>query len=164
MRLSTGASCPPLGPVFPAPRYLESSPSFQAVLKNLTSLLNLAANNTNSSNGLPTRGDTYSIQVFSGFSDDNVYETYRRGENLSELSALFIDGDTIYRIASMSKLFTIFMLLVEIGEGIWTDPLSKYLPELRSESAWDEVTVGSVAGQLAGVQSDSKSCARSKVI
>ncbi|KAH7408826.1 beta-lactamase/transpeptidase-like protein [Phaeosphaeria sp. MPI-PUGE-AT-0046c] len=151
---TVAASCPPLGPVFPAPKDLASSQSFQAALKNLSSLLDLAVGNANSSSGLPTKGDTYSIQVFSGFSNSNVFETYRQGDNMSELSAPVINGDTVYRIASCSKLFTVFMLLVEVGDKIWTDPLSKYLPELHGEKAWEDVTVGAVAGQLAGIQSD----------
>jgi CubicO group peptidase (beta-lactamase class C family) len=62
-----------------------------------------------------------------------------------------VDGDTVCRIASCSKLFTAYMLFLDVRDQVWVDALLKYLPELRGDSAWEDVTVNAVASHLAGI-------------
>lgn len=65
-----------------------------------------------------------------------------------------MDGDSIYRIASTTKLFTVYLLLLKVGDGIFNDPVPKYLPELAGIQNWDEITVGALAGYMGGIVSE----------
>ncbi|KAH0596669.1 hypothetical protein MHUMG1_05787 [Metarhizium humberi] len=86
--------------------------------------------------------------------------------NVSGGSTNRVTGNSVYRIGSVSKLFTVYSLLLNGGEKIWDMPVTKYLPELRkavsqrgANSAidhvqWDQVTIGALASQLAGIGRD----------
>jgi CubicO group peptidase (beta-lactamase class C family) len=67
-----------------------------------------------------------------------------------------VDGDSVYRIASTSKLITVFLLLLRAGESIFNDKVIEYLPELKGEAHWDDITIGSLAGYLGGITSECK--------
>ena len=43
-----------------------------------------------------------------------------------------MDGDTVYRIASISKLLTVYTLLLEIGDKYWGRAITDFIPELRA--------------------------------
>ncbi|KAI9658643.1 MAG: hypothetical protein M1821_002203 [Bathelium mastoideum] len=91
-----------------------------------------------------------------------------------------VDGSTVYRIASCTKVFTVLALLLQEGVN-WDDPVTKWIPELRwdrSESVpgegiedlggagqgedqtimnhvqWDSITLRSLASQLSGLARD----------
>lgn len=86
--------------------------------------------------------------------------------NVSGGSTARVTGESIYRIGSVSKLFTVYTLLLNGGEKIWGRPVTDYLPELRKALSqpekkssldyvqWDRVTVGALASQLAGLGRD----------
>lgn len=88
--------------------------------------------------------------------------------NVSGGSTRRVTGDSVYRIGSVSKLFTVYTLLLNGGEKIWDKPVTDYLPELKkaisrpgSNSAldyvqWDQVTIGALASQLAGIGRDGR--------
>ncbi|KAH7064425.1 beta-lactamase/transpeptidase-like protein [Paraphoma chrysanthemicola] len=137
----TGAACPPLGPVFPPPT-------------NLANSFDLAFKIQNSSYGTFPASDTYSIQVFSSSDHASLLKCYRRGANLSSLSAPTIDGDTVFRIGSASKLLAVYTLLVEAGDHVFADPVTKYVPELNGKGMWDDITIGSITAHLAGIFPD----------
>ncbi|KAF2024499.1 beta-lactamase/transpeptidase-like protein [Setomelanomma holmii] len=65
-----------------------------------------------------------------------------------------VDGDSIYRIASTTKLLTVCLLLLQAGDGILGDPVTKYLPELAGHGHWDDITIGALAGYTAGIVSE----------
>lgn len=87
--------------------------------------------------------------------------------NISAGSTSSVTADSIYRIGSISKLFTVYTLLVNGGRKIWDTPVTEFLSELKrfdhqNASAidrvrWDTVTVGGIASQLGGIGRDSKS-------
>lgn len=74
-----------------------------------------------------------------------------------------VDGDSIYHIASVSKLFTVFAGLLELTNEDWNRPLTDVIPELADFASgiagenpvysiqWDKVTPWALAAQLAGV-------------
>jgi CubicO group peptidase (beta-lactamase class C family) len=91
------------------------------------------------------------------------------GLNISAGSTAHVDGNTVYRIGSVSKLFTVYTLLLNGGEAIWDRAVTDYLPELRAVSQpgnvsdmdrvqWDKVTVGALASQLSGIGRDGAFC------
>lgn len=78
-----------------------------------------------------------------------------------------VTKNSIYRIGSISKLFTAYTLLVGFGWERWDHAVTRYIPELRiSASAdvghpikgvdWGAITIGSLASQLSGIGRDCK--------
>ncbi|POS77586.1 hypothetical protein DHEL01_v204024 [Diaporthe helianthi] len=150
--VATASICPILGPVFPAPRGLHSSAAFQETLELLESTIHEAFESGNTTHGPVNPDDTYSIQIFSTTSGEPLLDYHRRGPAV--LGDRPIDGDSVYRIASTSKLITVYLLLIEAGESIFSEKVTKYLPELEGSANWDDITIGSLAGYLAGVTAE----------
>ncbi|KAI8633034.1 putative penicillin-binding protein [Xylariaceae sp. FL1651] len=70
--------------------------------------------------------------------------------------------NSIYRIGSISKLFTIYTLLVGYGWEHWDNSVTRYVPELRDAASsgphdpignadWNEISIGDLASQLSGI-------------
>ncbi|KAK0721700.1 beta-lactamase/transpeptidase-like protein, partial [Lasiosphaeria miniovina] len=76
-----------------------------------------------------------------------------------------VDSDTVFRLASMSKLFPVLAFLRLSGVS-FEDPITKYVPELRKLDHearaqtpvwtvdWESVTVGALASHLGGIAAD----------
>ncbi|KAF2252847.1 beta-lactamase/transpeptidase-like protein [Trematosphaeria pertusa] len=152
----TSAFCPLHGPVFPAPKDLASSSVFQAALRNLT-----IAYDT----GLASTSGAIAVQIFASDSSVPLFEYYRDGTTLSNTTGVKkVDGDSIWRIASISKLVTVYLLLKEVGDAYWNVPVTDVIPELKGNVKWrenevdfvkwDDVTLGALAGQISGVVND----------
>jgi CubicO group peptidase (beta-lactamase class C family) len=68
-----------------------------------------------------------------------------------------VDGDSQYRIASISKTFTTLALLYqhEAGNLSLDDPVDLYVPELAAEDSgavpWKDITLRIMASQLSGI-------------
>ncbi|KAH7093426.1 beta-lactamase/transpeptidase-like protein [Paraphoma chrysanthemicola] len=148
---SAAGFCPFLGPVFPAPKSY-SSPSFQSDLTKLKSAIEDAFVSGNTTHGPVNANDTYSIQIFAASEASPILDWHRRGVDVAGNSS--IGGDSIYRIASTTKLLTVYLLLLEAGDGIFNDVVTKYLPELAGKGFYDQITVGALAGYAAGIVSD----------
>jgi CubicO group peptidase (beta-lactamase class C family) len=81
-----------------------------------------------------------------------------------------VDGNTIYRVASITKTVTVLALLQLQQAGLLSleDPVTKWVPELATAAAnasalrdatvehgaWHEITLGALASQLSGIPSD----------
>ena len=66
------------------------------------------------------------------------------------------DGNTVYRIGSITKIFTVILLykLYEVGMiGSIDDPLSKYIPEFSMKNPFttDNITLREIASQMSGL-------------
>lgn len=150
--VTTASICPILGPVFPVPSELHSSATFQETLILLESKIDEALASGNTTHGPVNPNDTYSIQIFSTKSEKPLLDYHRRGPAV--LGNRTIDGDSVYRIASASKLITVYLLLLEGGEGIFSEKVTKYLPELQGAAYWDGITIGSLAGYLGDITAE----------
>jgi hypothetical protein len=148
--------CPILGPVFPKPTELHSSVAFQKTLEVLYASLDHAFASGNTTHGTISPNSTYSVQVFSATTKEPLLDCHQRGSDL--LGNRTVDGDSVYRIASTSKLITVYLLLLQAGETIFSDKVTKYLPELAGTAYWDDITVGSLASHLAGVTAEREFC------
>ncbi|PQK16423.1 hypothetical protein BB8028_0006g07430 [Beauveria bassiana] len=155
-----------LGPAFAAPTRLAAEPSIRAAAANVTALLDeLFRTGTSPWGSLHAANDTaLSVQVLPIDDDDGArivdYHHSPGNLNVSSGSAARVDADTVYRIGSISKLFTAYALLVNQGRKWWDKPLSEILPELGgqreergdgAQTRWGEVTVGALASQMGGV-------------
>lgn len=159
-------NCPFPGAAYPKPTNLAVSPTIQAALANLTAAFEtydeMSSNNPN--------GTSWSLQIFSASSDEPLWEYYHTAQNLldQEETANFTVGpDTIYRLGSLTKIFTIVTFIAEAGDTRWNDPVTKYVPELQALAAkasedpvmnvdWESVTLGALASHMAGIMRDCK--------
>ncbi|KAL1851545.1 hypothetical protein Plec18170_006364 [Paecilomyces lecythidis] len=75
-----------------------------------------------------------------------------------------VDGDSIYRTASISKLITTYAGMIELDENDWNIPLSDIYPAFKNlerktkddfdavqYTQWDRITIGDIAAQLGGI-------------
>ena len=160
-------NCPIFGAEFPAPKRLTEHPKWQQALANVTTAFDfLDANVT---------GDdlSYSVQVFS--TDDGgkiLADRYRTASTLSPQTegVKEVGPDTVYRIGSVSKIFTVLAFLAEVGDTHWNTPITAFIPELVQYTAqtstqpiddvrrtdWEDITVGALLAQVSGVGRDCK--------
>ena len=148
-------ACPPLGAVLPAPQSPSSSPYIKKAASTLKSTLETRIASQFNTSGL-------SIAVKSIHEDDSLF-TYSFTPPNPGLGTDEIDLDTVFRIASGSKLFT--ALAARVNDKIDLNAsVLKYLPGLNKTAGddeilnmkWEDVTVGSLASHLSGVGVDSK--------
>ncbi|KAJ5958063.1 uncharacterized protein N7479_005213 [Penicillium vulpinum] len=160
-----------LGPSYPPPRDLSSSHSRVATSwKNLTSQLStvLADNQTNKTSGVyALRNLTFSAGLFSTLDpkakDLQFHHTASEVAN-SPVGVKKVDGNSIYKVASVSKLFTVLAGLIELKPRDWDLPLTEIFPFLAEhvrkqhdkfrlvyDVQWDKITLRSLAGQMSGI-------------
>ncbi|KAE8347154.1 hypothetical protein BDV24DRAFT_174695 [Aspergillus arachidicola] len=170
--LALGKLCPIRGPAFPAPKDAASSSSFTQARNQLLSTLGKAVHASNASEvtGVDPDSISFSLQVFSTKNDQPLLEYYYTAPSIqnSTVGVREIDADTVFRIGSVSKLWTVLMLLIEKGDASFSEPVAKYVPELRDAAKelrhnatmrddeidhlrWDEVTIGELASHMTGV-------------
>jgi CubicO group peptidase (beta-lactamase class C family) len=78
-----------------------------------------------------------------------------------------VDADSIYRVASVTKLFTVLGGMLELDSSDWDRSLADIFPELGDFASknpgeddpiytvqWDKVTLSALAAQIAGVPRD----------
>ena len=161
-----------LGPAFPPPKDLSSNSSLvHAAWSNFTATIESYIRANTTVEGLvPNLGSyTFSIGAFS-IHDEAATKTlqyHHTGPDVktSNTGVTHVDGDSIYRIASITKLFTVYLTLLEIGSGYWDCPITDFLPELAAFAKktpldplhvvdWKGVTLGTLAGQMSGIPRD----------
>ncbi|KAH6675323.1 beta-lactamase family protein [Plectosphaerella plurivora] len=136
---STQAYCPPTGPVLPPPT-LPACPS------NLTSTTRRALEKISSSTDA-----TFSVQVTSR--NHTFFSHHHTGTTLADIGTAEVDGESVYRLASVTKVFTVLSLLLQ--EGVDLDlPASHYVAELDNVPGYESTTLRMLASQLAGVPRD----------
>ena len=168
--------CPPLGPVFSAPQSLSNNSVIGAAVANLSATIDAlrgAGNATSASYNSSTT--SFSINFYSIHESAPLFEYHHTADVLSNTTngTRSVTGDTVYRIGSVSKVFTVLALLLHEEKLDWRDPITKYVPELSActnstgdqcgESGevngvqWEKVTLGALGAQLAGIPRDCKS-------
>lgn len=149
------ADVPILGSTFPSDfdltqtdAFLEGTESFPQLIEEL-----FASGAVNESE------TSFAIDVFSSVTNTSIYHYYHSGSvNEEYLTAGELNDDTIFRVGSVSKLYTIYAILAQAGLDILRDPVTKYLPELSGNSRdapltkiiWEDITVGALAAHQAG--------------
>lgn len=156
--------CPLLGAIFPPAQHPLESNTFSDTIANLTSTFEeLERNGT-----FEEFNTTLYVQAFSA-SDTLFQHGYVPPAMKGFLTSGTLNEDTVFRIGSVSKLFTVYTLLAEVGMKRMNDPVTKWVPELARAAKknkgdpvrkvqWDEVTIGQLSGHLAGVSRNCKYC------
>ncbi|KAF3770174.1 beta-lactamase/transpeptidase-like protein, partial [Cryphonectria parasitica EP155] len=163
--------CPLYGQDLPAPTSLSTSNVFQAATSSLNSqlagTLNGTSNATSLFGTLDTEATAFSVEFFSLSEDDPLF-TYHYTPSLfsqNNTGVAWVNSDSVYRIGSVSKLWTVYLYLITAGDGSWNDPITKYVPELEAIAKtqksdpvnnvnWNSITIGALASQLAGIGRD----------
>ncbi|KAK7969580.1 hypothetical protein PG988_008653 [Apiospora saccharicola] len=126
--------CPPLGPVLPAPIRPSADPDVQAAAKSFESSLDALTANYNAS--------AVSFAVKSIHEGQPFFSFHYTPPLFNTSGTHKIDGNTVYRIASISKLFTVLGIMLLDGVRM-DDPVTKYLPQLRDLRPSHQSGIGS---------------------
>lgn len=157
------------GPSFPPPADLAGDQSLvKAAWKSLTAAFETGLGGT-SANGSSfpetVRNFTFSVGLFSVHDPDatSLQFHYTSPEiAASTLGTKKVDDNTIYRVASVTKVFTVLAGLLSLTDEQWERPLSDILPALSAQGSdggvlstpWDKITMRALAAQLGGVPRD----------
>ncbi|KAH9210692.1 putative beta-lactamase [Leptodontidium sp. 2 PMI_412] len=170
LAIQAKSNCPLLGPDFPAPKNLSSSPSFQAAIANLTQLLSQAQTSGNTSYGpFDAVNTSYSLELFSIHESAPLFTSHYGAPSLAKAKygVKTVDSNSQYRIGSVTKLMTVYTALINSGFGHFNEPITKFIPELQQAAqalnassnpldhpSWDEITLGELASQQSGIGRD----------
>jgi CubicO group peptidase (beta-lactamase class C family) len=119
--------CPILGPAFPSSFDIGSTRAFQEAAASFPQRIEALfedgiINRTHSS---------ISVDVYSTVTNQSIYSYFHAAPGINHtLSQGVLNDETIQRIGSVSKLVTVYALLVKAGIDILSDPVTKYIPEL----------------------------------
>ncbi|KAK5455217.1 hypothetical protein LTS15_005937 [Exophiala xenobiotica] len=177
----TGTLADFVGPTYPAPLDLSSNASLVAASwRNLSSTLDSYLKNTSKGPSISSSSTslsaaklgnvTFSLGMFSMHDPEaSKLEYHHTSSEIAKAShgTHSIQGDSIYRIASMTKLFTVLGGLLTMADEDWNRPLTSIIPELASfaaatadsdadadavyKTAWDQITPWALACQMAGI-------------
>ncbi|KAK1535157.1 uncharacterized protein CCOS01_03909 [Colletotrichum costaricense] len=154
------SNCPLLGPAYPLPDLHKSQvikdtkESFAKLIKDVISTGETEFGKIN------TATASFSIGVFSANSDEFLYEYHHQGTELNgTITGGSLDSDTLYRIGSVTKLLTVYTILVKLGPKYWNEPITNFIPELADapvghrahRTQWSEVTLGGLASHMSGI-------------
>lgn len=103
--------------------------------------------------------DTTSFSVEITSSEETLWSKHHtaRERNTTRPDTKEVNGDAVYRIASVTKAFTVLGLLYqhEANNLSLDDSIDKYIPELRGEKGghipWKDITLRSLGSQLSGI-------------
>lgn len=159
-----------LGPVFQPPSGLWASPEMRAVTTNLSiSLMDTIQHGNSSFGGFGANSSAISITALSMEDDGNspFFDFHFSSPflNQSAGSTETVDNTSMYRIGSVSKIFTVYTMLVNYGWEHWDEAITDYLPELQDANDlpgdtsltsvdWSKITIGDLASQLSGIGRD----------
>lgn len=159
-------NCPLYGLGFPKPTNLFQYDEIRDAATALDSLVGQYIDNATNSG---SDRFSYSAEAFATNEQTPLWSHYWTAKNLANTPGVKkIDGNTVYRIGSTTKIFTILTFLAEVGDAAWNDPISKYIPEIEdliddgpddtshslSSPDWASITIGALASQISGLMRD----------
>ncbi|KAL4995037.1 beta-lactamase/transpeptidase-like protein [Aspergillus recurvatus] len=161
--------CPLGGPVFPAPQRASSSAAMKEAIRDFTDSLHDIMYRTNVSLSTAIDPDltSFAVQVYSARDSKPLLEYFYTATSArnNTLGVNHINEDTVFRIGSSSKIWTVLLLLMETGDALFQEPVSKYLPEVRDaideldgdlndvdHARWEDVTIGDLVSQTSGLE------------
>ncbi|KAF4342883.1 beta-lactamase 2 [Fusarium beomiforme] len=151
-----GGHCPPLGPVLPAPVHPSTHSSVKAAVASIQEKLEALT--------APFNESSVAVAIKSTYEDEYLLEFTSTPSRVDPRGVDKVDSDTVFRLASISKVFPVLALL-KLHKVSLDDSVTKYVPELRMLNKearkqdpvwavdWDEVTIGALASHI-GVVTD----------
>ncbi|KAG5758680.1 hypothetical protein H9Q72_013183 [Fusarium xylarioides] len=158
--VATPRYCPPYGPVLPAPRQASQHPAVQYAVDTITTVLK------GQTAGFDLSG--VSVGVKSIYEDEPLLDFHYTPSAMKPKEGVRkINASTVYRLGSISKVFTVLAALRLAEDGVLSmdDPVTRWIPELAhidgSHSGdeldvihWDDIAVGDAAAHLSGLGGD----------
>jgi CubicO group peptidase (beta-lactamase class C family) len=152
--------CPIHGQQYPPPTALRNEPDFYNAAAAFEAAF--TANLTSK----PYNTTTFSVGMFTTSDAGLVYE-YHHTDPLVASAAKGVESvnaGSVYRIASISKVFTVYLWLLNAGERLLNEPITTFLPQLAHVplpqgvdsviTDWEEITIGELGSHLGGVARD----------
>lgn len=154
--------CPPFTPNLPLSAPLAGNQATADAIQNISAIIDAVLS-------FGFGNDTsFSVDVYSLHDGGSLFTHHFSAPNLQNAAegVTSIDSNTIYRIGSISKVFTVYTYLANAGDISWNQPITKYIPELAEDASsteddsdidafrWDDITLGSLASHLSGVSRD----------
>ncbi|KAH8901464.1 beta-lactamase [Thozetella sp. PMI_491] len=151
------ANCPPLGAVLPAPRAPSQHPVVQAVISQIEELADEASL-------LLGNGTALSLAAASVYEGAPLLQVAHAPPIYNTSGSRSVDADTVFRIGSVSKAFTVMGLFILSDKINMADPVTKYIPELGQLKAdldatdpirsveWEHVSLDALSSLSAGVE------------
>ena len=117
-----------LGPIY-QPATTNSLQAWTDAAQQATDAINQILATGNSTYGaLDNQGTSFSASVFSLTSDEPLFEFHFEAPTLNgSYTKGKLTENTIYRTGSLGKLLVIYTWLIDIGEGVYLDPITKYV-------------------------------------
>jgi CubicO group peptidase (beta-lactamase class C family) len=166
-----GSTCPLLGPDFPKPTNPASAQGVIEAQQLMASAIQQALQTSIADGGLDSNSTSFSLQVYSLYEAEALFTYHHSASALSNPAegVASVDSNTIYRVGSVSKLWSMYIYLIAAGDTSFNDPITKYVPELAHNAEidanrlttdtidhvnWNDITVGALASQIAGIGRD----------
>ena len=160
--------CPLLRAYYPPPTLERTSTATKALSQTLKAVFDdLVLTGKSDDFGTITPNTTsFAVVIFSqaddGIENPVIYDYYYTAPDAGK--KYNITSDSVFPIGTLTQLFTVYTWLVELGDQNWDDPVTKFLPELELASVpadglaveWHDITIGSLAGHMAGIAQDCK--------
>ncbi|KAF5617248.1 beta-lactamase 2 [Fusarium sp. NRRL 25303] len=152
-----GGHCPPLGPVLPAPVHPSTHSSVKSAVAAIQARLEEET--------APFNLSSIAVAIKSTHEDDYLLEFASTPPKVDPRGVDKVDSDTVFRLASLSKVFPVLALL-KLHKVDLDDAVTKYVPELRALNKqarkqdavwavdWDQVTIGALASHIGGIPAD----------
>lgn len=158
--------CPFVGPRYAKPVSIENDNTLKGALDNITATIEAGL----ASGSLENQTTAMSLTAFSTSDEQSTpfYSFHHTPPSLAELGlgVETITGDSVYRIGSVSKVITVYALLVANGFKQWQSPITDFLQEIRRDDSsddttvatvWEDVTLEALAAHLGGIGVECKS-------
>ncbi|KAF1809860.1 beta-lactamase/transpeptidase-like protein [Eremomyces bilateralis CBS 781.70] len=161
--------CPLLGPRFPLPTGLPTSKPLQAALMNLTAALDALSTGDSHDFTATTNTTSFSVALFSSDPLSNAsspffYQYHHTASNSTAgpIGVREVNADSVYNVARITSVFTVYAFLVAAGDTHWLDPITKHVPELAASEGsqpvesvkWEDVRLIDLASNMAGIGRD----------
>jgi hypothetical protein len=163
--LADSITCPPFNPPLPISAPLAGTAAISRAVQALTTSVEIVlADGT----VLDNTTTSFSSDFYSLDENRPLFNYHFSAPGLSNASegVTEVDSETVYRVGSVSKVFTVYAFLANVGDVSWNQPITKYVPELARVASstaddsdldvvrWEDVTIGSLASQLSGIARD----------
>lgn len=123
-----------LGPVYQATTNSTWPQYANAVSQAHDALHQAIATGASAYGAIDNQSTSFSIAVFSATDNSTILDFHFEAPQLNgSYTAGELTDNTIYRTGSIGKLLTIYALLVDIGDSVFLDPITRYVVSACSQ-------------------------------
>lgn len=121
-----------LGPIYLSARDRSSQAWDNAVTQATAALNQVIQTGSNSYGPFDNQGTSFSASVFDLTSNEPLFDFHFEAPQLNgSYTRGRLTDNTIYRTGSLGKLLVMYAWMIDIGDSIFTDPITKYVVSLN---------------------------------